>query len=91
MRYGDINMNALSKTFILSASGLALTAATASAAIVCNVEGDCWHARGNPSYGPELRLTIHPDTWKWGGHEKYRWHEHKGHGYWRGGSWVELK
>jgi hypothetical protein len=41
---------------------LAWTAA--SAAIVCNAEGDRWHIRGSPEYKPELRLQIHPDDWK---------------------------
>jgi hypothetical protein len=70
---------------------LTLTATAASAAVVCNDEGECWHVRGNPAYGPELKLNIHPDSWKWGGSEHYKWREHAGHGYWRGGAWVDIK
>ena len=39
-------MKALSKAFLIGAGALALTASAASAAIVCNDEGDCWRVRG---------------------------------------------
>ena len=84
-------MKALNKALIVAASAVVLSATAASAAVVCNDEGDCWHVRGNPSYGPELKLSIHPDNWRWGSHEKYKWREHEGHGYWRGGSWIVIK
>ena len=32
---------------------LALTATNASAAIVCNAEGDCWHVKDKYDYKPE--------------------------------------
>jgi hypothetical protein len=84
-------MTSITKALLAAAATLTLTAGAASAAIVCNDEGECWHVHGQPSYGPHLKLSIHPDNWKWGGHEKYKWREHAGHGYWRGGSWIEIK
>ena len=84
-------MNATSKALLVAASALTLTASAASAEIVCNAEGDCWHVRGKPSYGPDLKLSIHPDNWKWSGSERYRWREHEGHGYWRRGAWVDIR
>jgi hypothetical protein len=84
-------VNALSKTILSVASALTLTATAASAEIVCNAEGDCWHVRGKAEYKPELKLQVHPDSWKWSGSEHYRWREHEGHGYWRGGNWVEIR
>jgi hypothetical protein len=84
-------MNAISKALLVAASALSLTASAASAEIVCNAEGDCWHVRGKPSYGPDLKLSIHPDNWKWSGSERYRWREHEGHGYWRRGAWVDIR
>jgi opacity protein-like surface antigen len=74
-----------------AASALALSATAASAAIVCNDEGECWHRNGEAKYGPDLRLTVHPDNWKWAQHEKYKWREHGGHGYWGKGVWIEIK
>ena len=44
-------MRLLSKA-LFSAAVLAMTAGTASAAVVCNDEGDCWRVRGRPTYGP---------------------------------------
>jgi hypothetical protein len=84
-------MSALSKSIILGAAALTLASTAASAAIVCNREGECWHHAGEVKYGPELKLVIHPDNWKWAEHEKFKWREHEGHGYWRKGVWVEIK
>jgi hypothetical protein len=69
---------------------LAFTATAASAAIVCNGEGDCWHVKEHRDYAPGLNLRVYPDNWKWKEAEHHRWREHAGHGYWRGGVWVDL-
>lgn len=84
-------MSTLTKTLLACAAALALTATGASAEIVCNDDGDCWHVKRH-DYKPELKLHIHPDSWKWGEHEhaKYRFREHEGHGYWRSGVWIGL-
>jgi hypothetical protein len=81
-------MKALAKSIAGAACALALTATAASAEIVCNREGDCWHVKVRPNYRSEFGLTIHPDNWKWGAHDKFRWHEHEGRGYWRNGAWI---
>lgn len=78
-------------TAALSALGcFAVMATPASAAIVCNDDGDCWHVKDRYEYRPEFKVHVYPDTWAWGKHEhtKYRWREHDGRGYWRGGAWV---
>jgi hypothetical protein len=87
-------MNALSKALLVGATALTLTASAASAAVVCNDEGDCWRVRGRPNYEPGLRLNIHPDNWRWDRQEerRYRWREHRGdRGYWRQGAWIEIR
>ena len=78
------------KITLAAVGAMALVATSASAAIVCNDDGDCWHVKGEARYKPELRLHIHPDNWKFAEKEHYRWHEHEGHGYWRGGVWIDL-
>jgi hypothetical protein len=83
-------MNRLSRiTFaaLLGASALAISTASASARIVCNAEGECWHVHGDFGYRPEFGLTIHPDNWKWKEGEHHAWREHEGRGYWHGGEW----
>ena len=79
-------MNTLAKTILVAASALALTAGSASAAIVCNDDGDCWHVRGRPHFRPELKLRIYADDWN----DHYRWREHVGRGYWRKGVWIDI-
>jgi len=74
-----------------SAIALSVGAGSASAAVVCNDEGDCWRVKKRVEYRPELRLRVYEDDWKWKEGEKYRWREaHSDHGYWRGGVWVNI-
>ena len=65
-------------------------ASAASAHVVCNAEGDCWHVATDYQYAPEFGVVIHPDDWKWKEGEKHAWREHEGKGYWHGGSWKEF-
>jgi hypothetical protein len=73
---------------LLGAGTLALTSGGASAAVVCNNDGDCWHVHDQYNYPPNVGVTVHGDDWKWGDKDHYRWHEHEGRGYWRGGIWI---
>ena len=70
--------------------GLMVT--TASARIVCNKDGDCWHVKKDFDYRPEFGLVIHPNDWKWkeGEHNKWREHAGEGRGYWQGGAWLQF-
>jgi hypothetical protein len=77
---------------LAGAALLAVTAGSASAAVVCNDEGDCWRVKEQRNYEPSLKLRIMPDDWKWKEGEKYRWRESgRGHGYYRNGVWLEIK
>jgi hypothetical protein len=77
---------------VLAGGALAITGTTASAAIVCNDDGDCWRVRGRPAYDSGLRLRVHRDDWRWSRGERYRWREPgRGHGYYRRGVWVEIR
>ena len=74
---------------LVGAGALAI-AAPASARIVCNEDGDCWHVQTEYQYEPSFGLTIHPDDWKWKDGEKHAWREHEGRGYWHGGQWRDF-
>jgi hypothetical protein len=78
----------LTSTLFVAGCTLALAATGASADVVCNDEGDCWHTHGRAEYRPEHRVHVYPDSWKWGEREHYRWREHEGRGYWRSGVWI---
>jgi hypothetical protein len=84
-------MKSLSKiafSAIVGASLLALSAASASAAIVCR--GDvCWHTHEIFQYPGEAHVIVHPDDWRWGPTEHYTWREHEGRGYWHGDVWRD--
>ncbi len=67
-------------------AGSCLLASSAQARVVCNAEGDCWHAHEDYEYAPSFGLTVHPDDWHWEG-ASHRWREHEGRGYWHGGNW----
>ena len=43
--------------------GFALTATGASAAIVCNEDGDCWHVKQKYEYRPEFGVQVYNDDW----------------------------
>lgn len=73
---------------LIGAGALALTATSASAYVVCNNAGECWHAHDRYSYPAGFGVTVHDDNWHWRHHDRYRWHEHDGRGYWRNGLWV---
>jgi hypothetical protein len=79
-------------TKIAAATLLAATlgATAASAAVVCNAEGECWHTHRAYDYRPEFGITVHENGWKWGSNDHFRWREHGGRGYWRNGAWVKF-
>ena len=67
---------------------VSIGATSASAAVACNGEGECWHVHRNYAYQPGFGISVHPNNWRWGANDHYRWHEHAGRGYWRSGAWV---
>ena len=57
-------MKALSKiaaAALLGAGALTLAATSASARIVCNTDGDCWHTTTVYDYPPAAGVVIHED------------------------------
>lgn len=82
----------MTKAALVLAGTLTLTATSASAAVVCNEEGDCWRVKERYEYKPEFRLRVYEDDWRWpeAERERYRWRESRGRGYWRNGIWIEF-
>lgn len=82
------------KALLMTAGVIAFTASTASAEIVCNDDGDCWHVKSKHEYKPEFGVRVYADDWTWGDSDskRYRWREHEGdgRGYWRKGVWIEF-
>jgi hypothetical protein len=66
-------------------------ASAASAAVVCNEDGDCWRVEERHTYPPDVRVQIYDDDWTFTDTKKYRWREAgPGRGYWRGGVWIDF-
>jgi len=78
----------LAAAALIAIGGSIALSSTASAAIVCNGEGQCWHVHHPYKYAPGYGVVVHPNSWRWGPGEHYVWREHPGRGYWRGGVWV---
>ena len=72
----------------IAAGALTATTGGASAYVVCNRVGDCWHTQTRYAYRPSFGITIHDDNWRWRDSDRFRWREHPGRGYWRGGVWI---
>jgi hypothetical protein len=76
----------------LAVIGAIALSASASAAVVCNEDGDCWRTKERLTYPPEARVQIYGDDYTLG--PKYKLREPgEGRGYWRGpppGAWVQF-
>ncbi len=71
----------------LAVLGTVALMTSASAAVVCNEDGDCWRTKERLTYPPEARVEIYEDDYTIG--PRHRWREAgDGRGYWRGGVWV---
>ena len=73
------------------AMGALALAGSASARVVCNAQGDCWHTDSRANYGQ--RFQSHPDDWyfhqKWDQGQQRHWRDsHDGGGYYANGVWV---
>jgi hypothetical protein len=60
----------------------------ATAAVVCNDDGDCWRVKEKHTYPPDVNIQVYDDDWVLDT-KKYRWRDPgAGRGYYRGGLWV---
>lgn len=87
-----INLTSAAMAAVIGLGGLAVSASTASAAVVCNAAGDCWHVDHRDRY-PGVALQYHPDDWyfhqHWDHDDHHHWREmHEGRGYYANGVWV---
>jgi hypothetical protein len=77
---------------LMGTAAIVAASAPASARVVCNRDGDCWHSDSVPR-APGIRFDSHPDDWyfhqRWDDHRHFRDY-HEGHGYYRNGLWITL-
>ena len=73
--------------------GVLATASAASAYVVCNANGECWHTDQRAHYGRDVVLQYHPDDWyfhqNWAQGNNRQWRDyHEGRGYYNNGAWM---
>jgi hypothetical protein len=85
-------LSAAAITLLMGSGALIATTGAASARMVCNNSGDCWHTESNYAY-PGAGYERHNDDWyfhqKWDGDRHYRDY-HEGRGYYKSGLWIGL-
>ena len=76
---------------LAGAAALFAFSTSASAYVVCNDRGDCWHSTVKYTY-PDEHIVYYDDNWDWKSHN-YRWHDVTGdYGYWDSdkNAWVTV-
>ena len=86
-------VSATAIALLMGTGALIATTSAASARVVCNAEGDCWHTDARVKYPPAVSVQIHPDDWyfhqHWDGDKDHHYRDyHEGRGYYRSGIWV---
>jgi hypothetical protein len=84
----------VSASLAIGALALVATTGAASANVVCNNTGDCWHTDSEATY-PGTGYNSHPDDWyfhqKWDDNSQYHYRDyHDGRGYYKSGLWITL-
>jgi hypothetical protein len=84
--------SALVKGALIAAvtSGTLAVASAASADVVCNRGGDCWHVQTRLDYPRDAGITFHDEAWGVAHqHGHYHWRDdHQDRGYYRDGVWI---
>jgi hypothetical protein len=80
---------------VLGVSALGVTAGSASAYVVCNAAGECWHTDHHYRYDRGVGVQYHPDDWyfhnDWAHDKSRQWRDyHAGRGYYRNGAWINF-
>jgi hypothetical protein len=88
----NMHLGKIIRLGVVAMLAVGATASGASAYIICNHEGDCWHSDRRES-APGQTFEYHSDDWyfhqEWGTHHRFREY-HEGRGYWHNGVWVQL-
>ena len=83
-------VSAAAITMFIAAGALVATTGAASARMVCNSTGECWHTEADYAY-PGTGYTKHNDDWyfhqTWNAEHPYRDY-HEGRGYYKSGIWI---
>lgn len=87
-------VSAAAIALLMGAGALVATTDVASARVVCNANGDCWHTDADYAY-PGTGYTRHNDDWyfhqHWNDNNQRHYRDyHEGRGYYKSGIWITL-
>ena len=93
MQYLKKALSTVGIAALIGAGAVIATSGAASARVVCNAEGDCWHTDSTYHYKPGVHVEFHPDSWyfhnDWDSDHHHHWRgHHEGRGYWQNGVWI---
>ena len=88
----------LAASAVIVLGSLSLLAVPASAKVVCNSYGDCWHtdtAYNYDRYDRDQHAQVHNDDWyfhqKWDDSSDHHFRDrHDGRGYYKSGVWIQF-
>jgi hypothetical protein len=86
-------VSAAAMTLFMGTSALVVTTAPASARMVCNNSGDCWHTDHQYKYDQSVGARYHNDDWyfhqRWNGDNQHHYRDaNDGRGYYKSGVWI---
>jgi hypothetical protein len=88
-------LSAAAIALFVGTGALVASTETATARVVCNSSGDCWHTEANYRY-PGTGYTRHNDDWyfhqRWDANDSNRHYRerHDGRGYYKSGVWISF-
>jgi hypothetical protein len=93
MIFSKTAVSAAAIALLMGTGALVATTAPASARMVCNSYGDCWHTDHQYRYDRSIGAQYHNDDWyfhqKWTGDNQRHYRDaNDGRGYYKGGVWV---
>jgi hypothetical protein len=81
---------------LMGTGALVATTGAASARMVCNSDGDCWHVENRYNYRyPGTGYNRHNDDWyfhqQWNNDNREHYRDyHEDRGYYKGGVWLRF-
>jgi hypothetical protein len=93
MIFSKTAASAAAIALLMGTGALVATTAPASARVVCNSYGDCWHTDHQYRYNRSIGAQYHNDDWyfhqKWTGDNQRLYRDsNDGRVYYKGGVWV---
>ena len=93
MTFSKTAVSAAAIALLMGTGALVATTAPASARMVCDSYGDCWHTDHRYKYGRDVGAQSHNDDWyfhqRWSDDKQRHYRDaNDGRGYYKSGVWI---